>query len=236
MRARGAANDMKNKKNREMRRINPFDVIIVILIVCLLFTFAYRIYVGVADETHKNEIKYVMKFECEEEYNSLLDHLSEGDAVYFADGKLFGYLYAAEDSEDGAVYAIIDDIPTFAGDGELDLPSLNIGEEIDSGEESAVETESTVEDGSETESKTESETESAGESAETVEEQKAGSDIYKKIKLGGTIRLNIEAVRVKSGNYYSIGGTNFVEGSVIEVYTDRAVFTIKVINIDIVEE
>ena len=208
---------------KERKKINPFDVIVIILIVCLLVTFAYRIYAGVADESHRNEIKYVMEFECDEEYDSLLNHLSEGDAVYFAaDGKLLGYLYASEDSENGAVYGIIEDIPTFAGDGELDIPELNGSEDETDSAESGTELES------------ENETVSETESFEVG--QKDTVALYKKVKLAGTIRLNIETVRVKSGNYYSIEDTSFVEGSVIEVYTDKTVFTLKVVNIDIVEE
>lgn len=217
---------------KERKKINPFDVIVIILIVCLLFAFAYRIYTGVADEAHRNEIKYVMEFECEEEYDSLLNHLAEGDAVYFAaDGKLLGYLYAGEDSEKGAVYGIISDIPTFAGDGELDIPQLNAGEN-ETG---------TSETDTEAESESSSESESVSDVTDTEDDgsakvQNDAEALYKKIKLGGTIRLNIETVRVKSGNYYSIEDTNFVEGSVIEVYTDKAVFTLKVVNITIVEE
>ncbi len=215
-----------NRKVKEKRKINPFDVIVIILIVCLLFTFAYRIYVGVADESHRNEIKYVMEFECEEEYDSLLDHLSEGDAVYFAaDGKLLGYLYAGEDGERGAVYGIVSDIPTFAGDGELDIPQLNAGEN----ETGSADTDTEPESDDESD-------ESAYETESSAAEPNGASTPYEKIKLGGTIRLNIETVRVKSGNYYSIEDTNFVEGSVIEVYTDKAVFTLKVVNITIVEE
>ena len=48
--------------------------------------------------------------------------------------------------------------------------------------------------------------------------------------------MNSETVKVKSGNYYSIGDTNFTVGSVIEVYTDDAIFTLKVAKISLIEQ
>lgn len=202
---------------KEKKRVNAFDVVVILLTVCLLLTFAYRIYAGLADESYRSEIKYVMAFECDAEYDSILNYLSEGDAVYLAsDGTLLGYLYVGEDDENGAVYQIVDDIPTFAGAGELYGNGAN-AENSDPEAESGSEAESSAE-------------------TETTPAQPQAYVPYDTVKLGGQIRLNIETMRVKSGNYYTIGKISFTEGSTVEVYTDSAVFTLKVTNITLAEE
>ncbi|MBQ8408973.1 MAG: hypothetical protein IJY39_08930 [Clostridia bacterium] len=199
---------MANER-KEKRRVNVFDVVILLLLLCLVASFVYRIYMGIdKDKASVNDAYYVMSFECDREYDSLLRYLESGDAVYFAaDGKLLGYLYAGEDSENGAIYEIIDDIPTFAGD--------QIG----------------------TEAQEESETEAGvGEYDNSLYQPSAlPEQTYKYVRIGGQIGLNSETVKVKNGSYYFIGETNFTVGSVIEVYTDDAVFTIKVVNIEIIE-
>ena len=62
----------KAKKNRS--KISPLDVVIFLLVLCLILVFAYRLYVGIAKMTENNNSKYVMKFECENEYNSILSY------------------------------------------------------------------------------------------------------------------------------------------------------------------
>ena len=200
------ANERKEKK-----RLNVFDAVIILLLLCLLISFGYRIWAGMeSNSSGMREAYYVLEFECDAEYDSLLRYLEHGDAVYFAaDGKLLGYLYAGEDDENGAIYEIVDDIPTFAGD-------------VDEKEEG---------------------TEAASESGAAVGEYDNSlytpaplpETVYEVIRLGGQIALNSETVKVKSGNYYFIGETNFTEGSVIEVYTIDAVFTLKVVNVEIIE-
>lgn len=194
---------------KEKRRLNVFDAVIILLLLCLLISFGYRIWAGMdSNSSGMRDAYYVMEFECDAEYDSLLRYLEQGDAVYFsADGKLLGYLYADEDDENGAIYEIVDDIPTFAGDGD------------------------------------EEETEAASESGAAVGEYDNSlyipnplpETVYDVVRLGGQIALNAETVKVKSGNYYFIGETNFTKGSVIEVYTDDAVFTLKVVNVEIIE-
>lgn len=180
------------KKSKAKRRINIFDAVVILLLVCLVFTFGYRMYNGLADGSSSGTAKYVMTFECEQGYNSILDHIDDGEAVYFRNnGILLGYFYAPADDDNGHIYSLAEDIPESNGEEE---------------------TEGTPNDLS-------------------VFQIKA----YSKIKFGGHLRLNVEAVKVKTGNYYYIGEMNFTEGSVIEVCTDKTVFTLKVKKISVAD-
>jgi hypothetical protein len=198
-----------NKK--EKRRINPFDVVVILLVLVLIATFAYRLYAGIAEDDDSDYIKYVMEFECENEYNSLIDYLSEGDEVYFAaTGELLGYLYVG-DIDEGAIFEIVDDIPTFASEDFEEMESSS--EPSDSSSTEAV-------------------------SSEVTEEVATSDDkiYYHLSRLGGYLRLNYDTFRVSRGNYYTVGDVNFTVGSVIEVYTEKTVFTIKVVEIELVEK
>lgn len=85
---------MKNA-NKEKRKINAFDVLVIFLVICLLATFAYRIYDELSKESARGSSGYVISFECKSEYDSLIKHLSAGESVYFAaTGELLGYIHA----------------------------------------------------------------------------------------------------------------------------------------------
>ena len=79
----------------------------------------------------------------------------------------------------------------------------------------------------------EEDSESTGDEDDAVENE---FNKYKDVKFGGKIRLGNDTVKVKNGNYYTVGGINITRGSVIKVYTEKAVFTITVKNIDTVNE
>lgn len=179
------------KKSKAKRRINIFDAVVILLLVCLIVTFGYRMYVGLSDESSSGTAKYIMTFECEQGYDSLINYIEEGEAVYLLrTGSLLGYFYVPADDDNGHIYSLSGDVPTSA--------EKNDGDEK--------ETENYFNN-----------------NLTTVPIQ-----TYSIIKLGGHIRLNVETVKVKNGNYYSIGEMNFTEGSVIEVCTDDTVFAIKV--------
>lgn len=191
-------------KNTSAKRFNVFDVVILLLVIALIVTFIYRIYVGVDKISGNSEAKYVMSFECDAEYANILKYLKDSDAVYFEfDGTLLGYLYAGDEDEHGAVFQIVDDIPTFANGSESSTDGT------ESGTESAP-TDNTVD--------------------LSIQKNK-----YEIIKIGGQISLNSETVKVKNGGYYVIGDINVTEGSVINVYTETAEFTIMVKNISLIE-
>ena len=94
----------RDKKQRDgervKKKVNPFDVIIVLLLICLLGTLAYRVYDGVSVENADQESRYVVRFECDEAYNSLMGYLGADTAVYFDDGELLGYIYDGKDDID----------------------------------------------------------------------------------------------------------------------------------------
>ena len=163
-------------KKRERKRVAPFDVVVVLLIVCLIAAFGYRVYNGVSDPNFKKDSKYVVTFTCDEEYNSIAKYLENGEAVYFAgNGELLGHLYVKKAG---------DAVVTLIGDGNED--------------------------------------ESSSESQELI---------YEKVKLMGSLKLTADALAVTSGNYYTIGDVNIAKGSVIDVYTEDTVFTLKVESI-----
>ena len=176
---------MAKAQKKDKKRLNAFDVAIILLLICLIGTFGYRIYEGVADDSSKKMSEYVIEFECED-YSSLVQYLAAGSEVYLAyNGELLGYLYAEEGDMRGAAYT---------------LPETESDE------------------------------------TEEVETAEENLPIYEEVAIAGKIRLGSDAVKVKNGNYYSIGGINLTGGSVVEVYTENAVFTIIVKNIDTANE
>lgn len=77
-----------------------------------------------------------------------------------------------------------------------------------------------------------SETETSGEADSTIVENGTEEAIsesavyYKKTDFEGKIKLNGNAEKSNEGEYYTVEGINITVGSVIDVYTDDAEFTI----------
>jgi hypothetical protein len=210
------------RNQKKKKGINAFDAVVILLLLCLFATFAYRIYTGFGEsDDGVAGSKYVMEFQCDKEYNSILRYLEGGDAVYFAsDGKLLGYLYVGSEYENGAIYEIADvgaraALPETPSEEQTEMTLETVG-----AEDGAVEIESGANDGYYLPTPT----------------LPAADQFYHLVRLGGQLALNSETVKVKNGNYYSIGDTNFTVGSVIEVYTDDAVFTLKVAKISLMEQ
>ena len=177
----------KDVKKRRDKKITALDVVIVLLIVGLLATFAYRVYDGISDPVFYDESEYTVEFVCDGEYNSIAKYLEDGEAVYLASsGELLGNLYVKR-----------------AGDPVITV----IGGTPD------VETDSTTE------------VEGSEQTEETAEE------LYEKVTLLGNLKLNADAEAVSAGDYYTIGSVNIAVGSVVEVYTEDAVFTLKIASI-----
>ena len=190
-------------KEKKKIRINIFDVVVILLVVALMVTLVFRIYSGANKFSRQAEATYVLEFECDSEYNSLLYYVSEGDTVYFvSNGDILGYLHADENSERGVMYEIVDDIPTFAEE--------TVSTDVEPEEDMEI-------------------------TDEDIEESAIINSSYRKIKIGGKLTLNSEAVKVKTGGYYTVGDINVTEGSIINVYTDNAEFTLKVISISVLD-
>ena len=121
-------------RKSDVKKFNVFDVVVILLVISLIATFVYKIWVGAEKVSRRIESQYIISFECDSSYNSALKYLKDGDAVYFAsNGTLLGYLSSDEENDNAAIFEIIDDIPTFADeangtsspDGESDLPVAN---------------------------------------------------------------------------------------------------------------
>ncbi len=162
---------MTNEK-KQRKKINPLDVVIILLVLCLVATFAYRLYDGVTTPNLKDDSEFVVYFDCND-YKSLTSYIDDEDGVYLAStGELFGYVCPVNES--GAIVNIKSN-----ESGTTTLPVTD----------------------------------------------------YEKVDFSGALKLSAEARAVSSGNYYSLGEMNFTKGSTVEVYTEKAVFTITVTDI-----
>ena len=103
----------KNDSKKNKIKVNVFDVVVILLVILLVGTLIYRIYSGSENEALQNGTKYVIYFESNDVYDSLIAYLEDGDTVYLENGEVFGFLYSESD-ESGVVYELIDDIPTYA--------------------------------------------------------------------------------------------------------------------------
>lgn len=103
-------NMTKNKK-----KINVIDVVIILLVLALIGTAAYRIYSEITKNISAKKSNIILTFECEVTYDSILQHVKNGDAVYLSsDGTLLGYLFKADGATD-ALYCLTDDTDSSEG-------------------------------------------------------------------------------------------------------------------------
>ena len=65
----------------------------------------------------------------------------------------------------------------------------------------------------------------------TQDDNSKNDELYEKISFGGMIALSAQADKVKGSDYLVIGDRNISVGSRIEVYTEKATFTITVKSI-----
>ena len=177
----------EKKEKKERRGINAFDVMIILLALCLIVALGYRIYQGVSTPDVVKNSKYVVEFECNEIYNSLPSYVDNDDIVYLANsGDVLGHIYMAKG----------------------DLYPLEI-----------------ITDAAEDQPEDESGTEAGN------EEEKIS---YNLVDARGKLKLNADAIEY-DGNYFTVGEIGFTVGSVIEVYTSNATFTIKITSIQAID-
>lgn len=172
------------KEKREHRRINAFDVMIILLALCLVGALGYRVYQGMATPNLVSNSKFIVEFECDEIYNSLADYVENDDVVYLAaSGEVLGHIYMTKD----------------------DTAALEIITE---------------------------ETEPAPDEETTEAEEDVVS--YEKVKAHGKLKLNADAIEADD-NYFTVGEIGFTTGSVIEVYTSKATFIIRITGIQAID-
>lgn len=82
---------MENSKKTRFK-VNAFDIFLILLAICLVVTFALRIYNGIYERKNSYNSECVLSFVCENEYNSVVDAVKDGDAVYLDNGELLGYV------------------------------------------------------------------------------------------------------------------------------------------------
>ena len=80
-------------------KVNAFDIFVLLLVLCLIATLAFKIYDSASDEANTDNSKVMLEFVCEGEYNSILNYLHDGDAVYLESGEILGYIHKNAQTE-----------------------------------------------------------------------------------------------------------------------------------------
>lgn len=108
---------MGNIARKSKKKINVIDVVIILLVLALIGTAAYRIYSEITKNISAKKSNIILTFECEVTYDNILKYVKSGDAVYLSsDGTLLGYLFKADGATD-ALYSINDDTVSGSSDG-----------------------------------------------------------------------------------------------------------------------
>lgn len=101
---------MSDTRKKKRISFNVFDVFIILLIVVLIGTVVYKVMYSSSDNIIKDKSKYMLVFECEEEYNSLSKYIKDGDEVYIkSNGKLIGYIRDDNIISATAIDEVVDD-------------------------------------------------------------------------------------------------------------------------------
>ncbi len=98
-------------KKKGKRKLNVIDVVIILLMIALVGTMAYRIYTEITNGESARQSNIIVTFEAQVEDDGILDYLKNGDKVYFVTDKTqLGTLYdGAADDGLGAVYKKLDE-------------------------------------------------------------------------------------------------------------------------------
>ena len=118
---------MSKKIKKTKVKINAFDVFVMLLVLCLIATAAYKVYTSVSTNNNTKNSDVTMSFRCEGEYNSIMDYVHEGDAVYLESGEILGYIYKNSDQKE--LFTIIED-STEALDGAREVSAKNVYEKV----------------------------------------------------------------------------------------------------------
>ena len=94
------------EKTKKKVKLNVIDILIIILVIALIATVVYRVYTGISKKTSPASSKYVITFEIDSQYDSMIGYLKEGKAIYFLEnGQLLGNMYTPAD-KDAPAYAM----------------------------------------------------------------------------------------------------------------------------------
>ena len=81
-------------------KVNAFDIFVILLVLCLIATIAYKVYTSVSSDDNTKNSEITVTFRCDGEYDSILKYLNEGDQVYLKSGELLGYIHKNADSKE----------------------------------------------------------------------------------------------------------------------------------------
>lgn len=92
---------MSNKKIKKTKaKINGFDVFVILLVLCLIATVVYKLYISASINGNTESSDVTLKFKCDGEYDSIIDYLSDGDAVYLESGEILGHISKNADTKE----------------------------------------------------------------------------------------------------------------------------------------
>lgn len=95
-----------SEKTKKRVRLNVIDILIIILVIALIATVVYRVYAGINKKISPASSKYVITFEADDQYDSMIGYLKDGKAVYFLqNGQLLGTMYTP-DGKESCAYAL----------------------------------------------------------------------------------------------------------------------------------
>lgn len=95
------------KTSKAKRRFNVIDVLIIMLILALLATVGYRVYAQISENGEGEKSDFVIVFESDAEYRSMMKTIKNGDEVYFcSDGVLMGYVYDKKNDGKAVIYEL----------------------------------------------------------------------------------------------------------------------------------
>ncbi len=116
---------MSNKTKKKRFSFNVLDVFIILLVVILIASIAYKISQNMDKDANKDNPIYTVAFECEE-YESLAKYLSNGEAVYItSSGELLGYIYKSADVQGSSAIVVIKDEEVTTEDVPADAESAD---------------------------------------------------------------------------------------------------------------
>lgn len=199
---------------RNQAKINALDIFVIFLVLCLVFTLAYKIYKGAAVSKESKNSSYIMTFDCDISIDSIERYVKDGDAVYMSSsGEFLGYIIKQNDGR----YALYE---KNSRPGEME------SEETDTLPETIYNNELTGEDNTYGASNIQ---DNYGPGVDNMNENES---IYTIVKLSGSISLNGNIKKSANGNYYVLGSDNLTVGGRLTVYTDNAEFVITITEID----
>ena len=76
------------KTSKAKRRLNVIDVLIIMLILALLATVGYRVYAQISENGEGEKSDFVIVFESDAEYRSMIKTIKNGDEVLLSRKKV----------------------------------------------------------------------------------------------------------------------------------------------------